>query len=189
MLLPPQWSETFFALDDLNDSAATSPVSVLDQMAYCSLAVPGVNALGIADWVAQINSASVPACLTGMLMWEGRLMIHWLEGPPDQLHALWKRIQADSRQHCLVPLLRRSGVPQRLFTAWQMQAASRNEMLAIVREAREQANLGAQAHDAEWQHAISTLSILLDPDLTACYAQAAQPQVSLALPDRQAHSA
>jgi hypothetical protein len=87
-----------------------------------------------------------------------------------------------------VPLLRRRHVVQRLFATWQMHAASRNEMMAIVREAKEQASQTG-SHDPEWQHAISTLSILLDPDLTACYAQAAKPQEARAMPERQTYSA
>ena len=184
----PSLAQPPFAKDAFGDSATTGMVSFLDQLAYCSIAVPGVMSLGIADWVGEANGEADQPRISGMLMWEGRLMIHWLEGPPMQLDALWAKIQNDSGQHCLVPLVRRCNVRQRLFTAWQMQAASRNEMMAIVREAKEQASQTGQ-HDPEWQHAISTLSILLDPDLTACYAQAAKPQEARAMPERQVHSA
>jgi Sensors of blue-light using FAD len=188
MRLPTPLTEHTFAKDVFGDSAATILVSHLDQMAYCSIAMPGVMSLGIADWVAEFNAEADQPSISGMLMWEGRLMIHWLEGPPMQLDALWAKIQNDSGQHCLVPLLRRRDVAQRLFATWQMQAASRNEMMAIVREAKEQASQVGQ-HDCDWQHAISTLSILLDPDLTDCYAQAAKPQEARAMPERQAYSA
>jgi Sensors of blue-light using FAD len=188
MRLPTPLAEHPFAKDVFGDSAATGLVSHLDQIAYCSIAVPGVLSLCIADWVAQANAETELPSISGMLMWEGRLMIHWLEAPPAQLEALWVKIQNDAGQHCLVPLLRRRHVVQRLFATWQMHAASRNEMMAIVREAKEQAS-HTGSHDPEWQHAISTLSILLDPDLTACYAQAAKPQEARAMPERQAYSA
>jgi Sensors of blue-light using FAD len=159
----------------------------VDQLAYCGIAIPSVQGLCMADLVTAAAHGDAVG-VTGILMWEDRLMIHWLEGPPMRLDALWAKIQNDSGQHCLVPLLRRCNVRQRLFTTWQMQAASRNEMMAIVREAKEQASHTGQ-QDPDWQHAISTLSILLDPDLTACYAQAAKPQEARAMPERQALSA
>jgi hypothetical protein len=178
-----------FAQDTVGDATVTDSVSPLDQMAYCSIAMPGVMSLGIADWVAQTHGEADQPRISGMLMREGDLMIHWLEGSPAQLDALWAKIQNDSGQHCLVPLIRRRGVARRLFATWQMQAASRNEMMAIVREAKEQASQ-APLHDPDWHYAISTLSILLDPDLTNCYAQAAKPPVPRAMPqERQVHSA
>jgi Sensors of blue-light using FAD len=176
MLFSPQLPDHPFAKDAFGDSEIKSMVSDLDQIAYCSIAVPGVLSLCIADWVAQANAKSDQPRISGMLMWEGRLMIHWLEGSPADIDLLWERVQSDAGQHCLVPLLRRSGVEKRLFASWQMHAASRNEMMAIVREAKEQASL-TPLHLASWQHAISTLSILLDPDLTACYALVAKPAV------------
>jgi Sensors of blue-light using FAD len=186
MRSPSLSSEHLITKEDFSTSSDGALVSRLDQIAYCSIAGPSVMALGIADWVAQANQSTNPPPLSGILMWEGRLMIHWLEGPPAALDALWARIQNDAGQHCLVPLLRRRGVAQRLFANWQMHAASRNEMMAIVREAKEQAGQAAQQQDPAWQHAISTLSILLDPDLTACYAQNAKsPSFAVAREQRR----
>lgn len=176
LIEPP--TEHFFAEDALNDSDALGLVSHLNQIAYCSVAVPHVMSLHISDWIAQANGPASQPSITGILMWEGHLMVHWLEGSQAQLDALWMRIESDVGQHCLVPLFRRRGIAQRLFSDWQMLSISRNDMIAIVREAKEQAHSSTSVHDAPGQHAISTLSILLDPDLTDCYAQAAKPNTA-----------
>jgi Sensors of blue-light using FAD len=185
MFFSPQSTQQPAATGVSGDSDALGDVSYLDQLAYCGIAMPGVMSLGFADWVAQSNAQSDLPRISGMLMWEGRLLIHWLEGPASDIDLLWEKTQNDVGQHCLVLLLRRSGVTQRLFDSWQMHAASRNEMMAIVREAKEQANL-VSPQDTAWQYAISTLSILLDPDLTACYAQKTQSTVMLTNLQQQA---
>jgi Sensors of blue-light using FAD len=145
--------------------------SPVDQIAYCSLASPAVKALGmISQWQAQ-------AGITGLLMWEGRLLIHWLEGAPEQIEAMWEQVQNDPQQHCVVRLLHRQGAPKRLFADWKMRQTSRQDMIVIVREIKEQASRESDSNSAalQWQHAISTLSILLDPELTRFYAQSASP--------------
>jgi hypothetical protein len=167
-------------------SAPSAPVSVgsvsvlsheaaLDQLGYCCLVSPGVLALGMEEWIASFNPSGQSAVVTGLLIWDGRLMIHWLEAPRITLDALWERIQSDARQHCLVLLKHERGMAKRLFERWQMQPASRNEMMAIVREAREIASRAEDQAQASWQHAMSTLSILLNPELSPFYAQAQQP--------------
>lgn len=146
----------------------------IDQMAYCSIATPSVHALGTAELIAALKPGDAQG-ITGILMWEGRLMIHWLEGPGYALDAFWAHLESDSRQHCLVPLLRKHKAEKRLFTTWTMQPTSRSEMMAIVRETKEQAGRSGDSQALQWQHAISTLSILLDSELTALYAQSANP--------------
>lgn len=147
-------------------------VQPVDQIAYCSIATPSVQALGIADLIGAISPNDATS-ITGILMWEGRLMIHWLEGPSYALDAFWAHVENDPRQHCLVPLLRKNGIAERLFSTWKTQPTSRNEMMAIVRDAKEQSSRSEDPQALQWQHAISTLSILLDGELTAYYAQAA----------------
>ena len=44
-------------------------------------------------------------------------------------------------------------------------------MKAIVRQAKEQASQADDPQALQWQPAINTLGILLDGELTACYAQ------------------
>lgn len=155
--------------------------SPIDQIAYCCLASPHVNALRL---VSDLRTHT--AGITGLLIWEGRLLIHWLEGSVQQIEALWAQVQCDVQQHCLVRLLHRQDAPERWFEDWQMRPTSRQEMMRVVREVKAQAGAQSDAQadgqvDAlalQWQHAISTLSILLNPELTQFYAVQAQKDVA-----------
>lgn len=158
-----------------HDAQSAGRADPIDQIAYCCIATPTVHDLGMQGRLVaadQHHATDGLNAITGILMWEGQLMIHWLEGSRDALDALWQCIQNDPHQHCLVPLVRNLGISQRVFHTWSMKAATRNEMMVFVREAKERASRSDDAQALQWQHAISTLSILLDPDLTAFYAQA-----------------
>ncbi|MBS7806252.1 BLUF domain-containing protein [Variovorax sp. PCZ-1] len=150
----------------------------IKQIAYCSLASPSVKTLGI---VSQLQN--MPQGLTGLLMWEGRLLIHWIEGPEHEVQTVWSQVQNDPHHHCVVRLIHRQGSIKRLFADWQMRATHRQDMMVIVREAKAQASKAAsddtETEQLQWQHAISTLSILLDPDLTRFYSQSAAPSKSM----------
>ena len=147
-------------------------IGQIDQLAYCSLASPEVSALQL---TSQLQKS--PAGITGLLIWEGRLFIHWLEGSAEQIKSLWEQVQSDKQQHCVVRLSYAQAAQKRLFADWQMRQTNRAEMMVIVREVKERASKERQsdAQAREWQHAINTLSILLDPELTHFYAQPAQP--------------
>ena len=149
----------------------TLSTALFDQIAYCSLASPGVSALQL---VSQLQAS--PADITGLLIFEGRLLIHWLEGPPEQIQSLWAQVQSDEQQYCVARLMYRQPKSERLFAEWQMRAANRQEMMLIVREIKELVIKDQQtdAQALEWQHTISMLSILLDPELTRFYAPPAQ---------------
>lgn len=151
----------------------------IDQLAYCSLASPSVRALPLTSQL-QTQCAEI----TGLLVWEGRLLIHWLEGPAQQIQSLWAQVQSDEQQHCVVRLMHRQAARKSVFADWQMRQTSRAEMMVIVRKVKELANKDRQsdAQAQEWQHAINTLSILLDPELTRFYAQPS-PSFQTRLPD------
>jgi Sensors of blue-light using FAD len=149
-------------------SAQPKNLPSVDQLAYCSLASPSVLSLAL---VSQLLAN--PQDISGLLMWNERLMIHWLEASAEQIDQLWTHVQSDPQQHCVVRLLHRRDSKKRLFTDWQMRETSRQDMMVIVREAKEEISKPTELEfqDSQWQHATSTLGILLDPALTSCYAQ------------------
>lgn len=150
---------------------SNTEIGQVDQLVYCSLASPDLSELRLSSQL--INNASG---ITGLLIWEGKLIIHWLEGSAQQIQSLWAQVQSDEQQHCVVRLMYRQAAAKSLFANWQMRLTNRKEMMGIVREIKELASKDKQsdAQAQEWQHAISTLSILLDPELTRFYAQPAQ---------------
>ena len=154
-------------------AAHTPGIDVFDQMAYCSLASPDVRALQL---VSQLQDQ--PAGVTGLLIFDGSLLIHWLEGPSQQIQSLWAQVQSDAQQHCVARLMYRPAMAKRLFAGWQIRPTNRQEMMLIIRQIKELV-IKDQQNDAqalEWQHTISTLGVLLDPEFTRFYAPEQQVQ-------------
>jgi hypothetical protein len=131
------------------------------QLLYCSVfkAVPSV--LDIDALVSKAQSNNLRDGITGMLMLDAGLVIQWLEGPRHAVRALWARLLADPRHHCIVELIHRDYPEQRLFPDWTMRHTSRTDMLAIVRNAHEVAQLGMPS---PWSGALASLTILLEPE-------------------------
>lgn len=57
--------------------------------------------------------------LTGMLLWKDMAFAQLLEGPPESLDSLWRKLSADDR-HEEVRLLSRWDIPERFFGDWSM---------------------------------------------------------------------
>lgn len=177
--------------------AARTPTNdrqpAVDRLIYCCLASPGVKALGWQDLIAEQTLLEPARKITGLLMWDGRLMIHCLEGPCGWLESTWAQIQSDPRQHCLVMLRYEQDISKRALRRWQMQPVSRGEMVALVRNLREDnarsaQNLQKNLHTDDWAHAIGTLSIMLNPDSAALYAPSRASKLNETHVERESRS-
>jgi hypothetical protein len=133
----------------------------LYQLLYCSVFKEVPNVLEINALVSNAQSNNLRDGITGMLMLDAGLAIQWLEGPRHAVRALWARLLADPRHHCIVELIHRDYPEQRLFPDWTMRHTSRTDMLAIVRNAHEVAQLGMPS---PWAGALASLTILLEPE-------------------------
>jgi hypothetical protein len=154
-----------------SDEVAHTEIGVyLDQLAYCCLRTPAASLQDTAQRISRMQHEDQSQLLSGLLMWDGRLMIHWLEGERRMLDKLWCDIQNDPHHHCLVLLNQERGVARRVFRRWEMCQTSRNEMRAVVRELRSRAQSSSLIPDTGWIHAMSTLSILLNQDFAPLYA-------------------
>jgi hypothetical protein len=58
--------------------------------------------------------------ITGALYFDDVQFFQVVEGPPDSLDHLWRRLVADPRHHDVV-LLQRGPIEHRLFAAWSMK--------------------------------------------------------------------
>jgi hypothetical protein len=169
------------AMDASEEGVNTPAVqSGLYQMAYCSVLARPLNADELSMLVTQAQRNNQLHHISGMLMVDGLLVIQWLEGSKDQVRTLWANILKDSRHACIVELLHRDYQTQRLFPDWSMRQATREEMMAIVHNARE---LSDSVLPSPWASAISVLCILLDPEYAKSYALAASSSPSLAQAD------
>jgi hypothetical protein len=152
-----------------DDDTAPAIQAGLYQIAYCSVLTHAMDAQQIAHLFAQAQRNNATRHISGLLMIDGLLVIQWLEGDKAVVRALWAKILKDQRHHCIVELLHRDYQKQRLFPDWCMREATRQEMLAIVHNARE---LSDSVLPSPWAGAISTLCILLDPAYAQSYAAA-----------------
>jgi hypothetical protein len=67
--------------------------------------------------VSRVNNA--PLGVTGMLLYNGKRFLQTLEGKAEDVSAIYRRIEADSRHHGLV-LLSSSDIGERTFATWAM---------------------------------------------------------------------
>jgi hypothetical protein len=160
--------------------AKTRPPVALQRLMYCSVSRPPLTQGKLSAIFEASKQRNLRDDITGMLLADGRLNIHFIEGPEPAVQALWARIRADTRHHCLVLLLQELGASERLFAEHAMLRgqASRAEMLALVRTAYLQTE---GAHRPVWAHAMAPLMILLDGEFSHAYAGAARHAVQSSL--------
>lgn len=135
----------------------------LCQLVYCSLLKEPLTQDEVASLLAQARSNNALNAITGQLMMDDGLVIQWLEGPSDRVRSLWRKLLADTRHHCVVPLVPRKPLPTRAFSDWAMRAATRQEMVEIVKFARDMAN-DPNEPASPWAPAVATLCVLLEQD-------------------------
>jgi len=71
--------------------------------------------------------------VTGVLYYDGRKFTQLLEGPPDAVEAIFKRIAADSR-HERVAVKSRTMWPHRSFAGWKMALVAAKDRLEALGE-------------------------------------------------------
>jgi hypothetical protein len=152
-------------------SELTSPAMapVLLRLMYASVS-SGPLTHGKLDAVfAQAQRNNARDGITGVLLADGRLNVHYVEGAEAVVLALWARIQVDPRHHSIVLLHQEPGATKRLFSqhALLRGQASRAEMLSLVRSAYQHTEGPARP---AWAHAIAPLIILLDGEFGHAYA-------------------
>jgi Sensors of blue-light using FAD len=132
------------------------------QLAYCSMLKEPMSETEIEALVehAQLNNLSNE--VTGLLMIDHTLVVQWIEGRHSTVRKLWDKLQQDPRHHCIVKLLHRNYQEQRIYPDWTMQRVPREEIVAIVRSAKELDDMKLYLPNP-WSPAISTLADFLDP--------------------------
>ncbi len=111
------------------------------QMLYVSGASPQMSDAMIQDILTVSRSKNQRAGITGMLLWADGVFIQVLEGEPDVVRTLYRRIQADDRHRNLMLVLEQRA-EKRVFTQWSMgfkkldaENAADNKLFQISRTA------------------------------------------------------
>ena len=131
------------------------------QLLYCSLAARPSNEVRMAQLLDTARALNKMDHITGVLMVHDGIYVQWLEGPKEAVLGLWSRLQRDPRHHCVVKLLEYAEAEERSCPQWSMREVSRDELLAIVKEAE----LESSRIVSPWGNAIHVLNELLQhPD-------------------------
>ncbi len=132
------------------------------QLAYCSILKECMSETKTDLLVEHAQRNNLKNEVTGLLMIDHTLVVQWIEGPRSTVRKLWDKLQLDPRHHCIVQLLHRDYQEQRIYPDWAMQRVPREDIVAIVRSAKELDDMRLYLPNP-WSPAISTLADFLDP--------------------------
>lgn len=109
----------------------TGPSSLI-LLAYSSVATRHFDRKSLLELLTAAQAFNESHALTGMLLYVDDTFFQILEGDPDQLRALYERIEQDNRHNKIIKLLEMS-VEKRNFERWSMGYAkvTREELAEI----------------------------------------------------------
>lgn len=130
----------------------------LVHVSYCSQAQPPIAPaeLGRILQVSQRNNQRDQ--ITGLLTYSGEVFVQFLEGPPEALHRLMRRIQSDPRHREMI-ILSEGTDHDRVLPGWDMELVAREEAHQVLRAALGEADTYAKVIG------LSSLLAKLNPDL------------------------
>ncbi len=133
------------------------------QLAYCSLLKEPLSTEQIDALVLDAQQRNARNDVTGLLMIDQGIVVQWIEGRRDMVRQLWDKLLMDPRHHCIVQLMHLDFQEQRVYPDWAMQRATRQDIVSIVRSAKELADMQLGLPNP-WAGAIAALSTLIGAD-------------------------
>jgi blue light- and temperature-responsive anti-repressor len=106
-------------------------VSTLSTIVYRSRAIAPPADLDLFYMLGQARQRNREMSLTGILLYDRGHFFQWLEGPDERLGQVWQSIKRDPR-HADVQIVGDMQIPIRLFGAWHMQFAHRDQQHAAL---------------------------------------------------------
>jgi Sensors of blue-light using FAD len=130
----------------------------VDQILYCSLLSEPMDDLGIEGLVHSAANLNRMDHITGMLMYADGVFVQLIEGPCEAVNHLWARLLHDKRHRGIVQLYRRREVEQRACANWDMRYVAKDDLRALIHEAKEEVTAGRKS---AWAPAIERMDFLL----------------------------
>jgi hypothetical protein len=130
----------------------------IDQILYCSLMSEPMDEAAIkalTDNAANLNRMDH---ITGMLMQADGVFLQLIEGPRQAVNHLWARLLNDKRHRGIVQLYHRREVESRVCTGWDMRYVQKEDLRALIHEAKEEITAGRKS---AWAPAIERMDFLL----------------------------
>ena len=131
----------------------------IDQILYCSLLSKPMDEAAIEALALAAANLNRMDHITGMLMHADGVFVQLIEGPRDALNHLWARILRDKRHRGVVQLYHRWEVEMRACLGWDMRYVRREDLRALVHEAKEESAAGKKT---AWAPAIERMDFLLN---------------------------
>lgn len=91
----------------------------LRRLVYVSRAAPGISALDVEAILAAAHARNTRSGVTGLLLFDGRSFLQYLEGEAGALQAIFASIRSDERHEDVVVLLDEAA-EAKVFDEWSM---------------------------------------------------------------------
>ena len=114
--------------------------TLLYNLVYCSRSVGTIPSDELARLVAAAQKHNAREEITGWLVYSHGIFFQWLEGPREQVKRLMASISADARHTAVVTLSETEEMRGRVFSGWDMELVSADEVRAVLFDAIEASN-------------------------------------------------
>ena len=111
----------------------------LHNVVYCSRAADGVDDAAVARIIETARRCNPVQGITGLLVFGNGIFFQWLEGPRDNVMQLMANLKKDPRHHDVVTLSAVEEVRERLFSDWDMELVSSDDIRDVLVDALDHA--------------------------------------------------
>ncbi len=136
--------------DDADDSTESS---LLYNVVYCSRAAASVDDAAVDRIIETSRRRNPERHITGLLVFGSGIFFQWLEGPREHVTQLMATLKTDPRHEDVVSLSESEEMRERLFSDWDMERVSPDDIRDVLEDA-----LGT----AEDAHHAEALTLLLE---------------------------
>lgn len=123
------------AMNDIDPSDDEADATLLYNVVYCSRASAGVDDAAVARIIDTSRRHNRERGITGLLVFGSGIFFQWLEGPREQVLQLMATLKTDSRHREVVPLSESEEVRERLFSDWDMERVSPDDIRDVLEDA------------------------------------------------------
>ena len=124
-------------IDPFDDAEAEA--TLLYNVVYCSRASADVDDAAVARIIDTSRRHNRERGITGLLVFGSGIFFQWLEGPREQVTQLMALLKTDSRHREVVPLSESEELRERLFSDWDMERVSPDDIRDVLEDALESA--------------------------------------------------
>ncbi len=126
-------------MNDIDSSDDEADATLLYNVVYCSRASADVDDAAVSRIVDTSRRHNRERGITGLLVFGSGIFFQWLEGPREQVMQLMATLKTDSRHREVVLLSESEEVRERLFSDWDMERVSPDDIRDVLEDALDSA--------------------------------------------------